>query len=345
MDIQTAQRKGKVVRILSWIFIGFFIVGLIGLVVSVVGAELSAEADAAIWWICAGVSFLVILIFIALTLLCFRLGEKYRTAEADARELADSPESFFVGEKMLASFTQEGLHIHAEAGAEGNLRDVTVPYCDVTFYSVRMRTSPRAAGQKTVLLEIPARYLEADAPDKAQPSLISMDAKERLFRAIEAHGVPLIETDSGKRPEKLEKVYAVKLRQSGGKGKYISAVLAGAMILAGILLAVFGGAASSLGYLLAVFGACSAARSIYDFARGDGSLIVYRQGVYWKERNLYESVYLPWEEIGGVTRTEQEGHSFVRFACAYGAFYYPDIDGLYDAIAQEFPEKAGREAA
>ena len=331
MDIQTAQRKGKVVRILSWIFIGFFIVGLIGLVVSVVGAELSAEADAAIWWICAGVSFLVILIFIALTLLCFRLGEKYRTAEADARELADSPESFFVGEKMLASFTQEGLHIHAEAGAEGNLRDVTVPYCDVTFYSVRMRTSPRAAGQKTVLLEIPARYLEADAPDKAQPSLISMDAKERLFRAIEAHGVPLIETDSGKRPEKLEKVYAVKLRQSGGKGKYISAVLAGAMILAGILLAVFG--------------ACSAGRSIYDFARGDGSLIVYRQGVYWKERNLYESVYLPWEEIGGVTRTEQEGHSFVRFACAYGAFYYPDIDGLYDAIEREFPEKAGREAA
>ncbi len=342
MEITRAKRRGKITRVFSWVCIALLLISFIGLIVCILMAEGSpAGSQRAV--VCWGVAFGclgVIALSIAGALLLFRLGDKFAREEADARERAISDESFFIGEKMLATFEADCLRLHGESEAD-RLREVRVPYRDVRFFDVTLRRSPRDKGEKSVVLEIPARYTQAKAEKNAPPSLVSMERKERLFAAIEAHSLTLVQTDDNATLPPPERLFAVKLPNRKGSGKVISLVLGIALTVAGVLLAIFGGNASNVGYLLATFGVLVGGKGVIALARGGGAFVVYRDGVLWKEENRYEQNYLRWSEISGFSRVEHEKQPFVKFDCAYGSYYYPDIQNLYERLVEQFPEKKG----
>ncbi len=343
MEIKKLKRKNAVVHVFSWVAIGLVLLGFIGLIVCVLVAEFTEDAarSTACWFGALG-SMGGVLLGLGGSLLLFRLGEKLRLKEADARELACSECTFFIGEKTMVTFEEKGLKIHAEEGAQGTFSPVLVPFTDVCFYTVSLRRSPRAKGERSVLLQVPARYTNKDAKKDEKPSLISMEYKQRLLDTIEKFGVKLARVENDSQMPAPHKLFEVKGENRKGKGNLISTVLGGLLLLAGVLIAVLGKEIATLGYVLGVLGVIALARGVMGLVRGGSAFIVYEDGVFWKEENKFESVYMRWTEVENFARMKHEKHYFVRFTCAYGAYYYPDANGLYDFLAERFPEKEGK---
>ncbi len=337
MDISSVKKKSLLVRIFSWVSIVLVLAGFVGVIVSVLMAESTQDVarETACWYAafgCIGGIFLGILC----TLVFFRLGEKLRKKEEDLRELDDSPESFFVGEKVLATFEETQLVLHAERGAEAFFQTVRLDYDEIKFVAIRLRRSPRDKGERHLLLKLPDRIAK-EGQDGL--SIITMDDKPRLKECIEKHGVTLVDGVDDSEMPPVEKKFVLKMRDEKLVGKIISLSVAVMMIVAGVLVAVLGGNFSMLGYFLGVFGAITLVRSVRTFLRGGSAFIVYSDGVFWKEPNKQECFYLRFGEIEHFSKYQHEKRYFVKFTCAYGDYFYPDVNGLYDYLCRNFPEK------
>lgn len=344
MQIEKVKAKAKTAVVFSWIFIGLIIAGLVGLVASVIIAELNTanQALSRICWIVALASLALCFAAIGLTMLCFRLGQKYRGEEADLRELAHSAHSYFIGEHLLATFGEGAMTVHAEQGQEVKYVRTKIPYSEIKVFSVTVRRSAKAKGERNILIEIPSRYLKNATEPTSKTTLLTLVEKPRFYETAQAFSLPVQETDDKSPLRSLKKLYKVTLRDSAdSKSKTVSLIVGIAMVIAGIAVAFFGGSSAPLGVVLACFGVFIAVRAIIALARGNGSLVISEDGVLWQEKNVFENSYLRWTEIERIKRIKYEGQAFVSFVCAYGAYYYPDVDGLYDYLKENFAEKVG----
>ncbi len=267
-----------------------------------------------------------------------RLSRLFDLRARDARERADSPESFYVGEGVLATFAEDALEFHAE-GREGRIR---VPYPELTFYSVCSRTAPREKGIWKAVIGVPANYLRKNAEGEGGPVLIETDYKPRFAcalkrRGIEFVGEPYQKTAHGVRFSRM-KTFKMPLdarRKRAIVFAALGAAVAGAGIAVAFLLSPF------IGAVVTVFGGAFAVRSLWRAVFSGRSLAVYREGIYWREDKREERIFLKWEEIVRLSAEERETGTGLRAVCACGAYVFPLPRGAYEYLAENFPEKFG----
>lgn len=293
---------------------------------------------------------------IVLSLAAFALAKASQTQhkrELDYRERCCGARCFFVGEGTIAEFCADSLKIYAEGEAFGE-NIIVIPYADVRFHSVCTRRKPCEAGEWSVVLEIPWKYVakkgkrEEGAPPAA---FIQTDAKERLYRCMDELGLGLLgeAPPRGSRPARKKYIFRAKfiLPDTEARRRTIWMIAFGAILLiAGIVIALLFNV--TLGTLAAVFGAFLAARSVYSFIKAKGILAFYDEGVYWKEggRAVSERIFLTWGEICGVKRETLRDRGVLTISCAYGNYHLPDVAGAYEYIGAMHPELcAGSEPA
>ena len=320
---------------------------LVGLLVVVIVLEMreNSAAEAQILYILTG-SFAAGATVLAFgAFFCGKAAQSAAGAELDYRERCDGAESFFVGEGTLLTFEAEGVRLHAE---EGGKKPISVPYRDMKFYSVCTRRKPREKGEWSVVFEMPSRYVVKEGKGKDAPprALIQADGKERLYRALEAHGLVL----SGERPPHGEKrenrKFAVRAKfllpdAEKRKRAVIYMSVAGIVTVAGIVVAVIWQDAITIGAILSVFGLFFLGKSAASFVQAKGMVAFCEEGLYWKEggRAIDERIFLKWEEIERVSFQEAQGKRYLKIACAYGNYHLPDVAGVYEYISDFKPEK------
>lgn len=339
------MKEAKRNYLLSRIFVGTLVVllliGMIGCIISVIIAETrlgTPEEDGA--WVAAAVFIAVLFLSIALFLPVYRFGASSRLRYEDERERLDSEESFFVGENLLFTFGENGATIHNET-AGGEEISVSIPYSDIACFDFWLRRTPKAKGERSILVKIPAKYLSKDPKERSgEPSLVTMTYKQRLLDAIDRHSVSLTRCCEGcaKNTKKLFSVTA-KSSDVASKSSAVSVVAGGLLIVAGVVLA-FLLESAVLGVALAVFGAILCGKSVFSLLRnGKTGLVVSAAGVWWREANQYDSLFLRWEDVSCVKLHRHGGETYVAFVCPFGSYYFPDIDGLSGFLRERFSEK------
>ncbi len=335
MEVKTLQRKGLTVRIFSWTFIAIVLLGMIGLIVCIILSEINPK-ETLLWWLCF-VFLGVVMVGVAGAIATFKIGERLRLQEEDAREKAVSEESFFAGERTMLTFCEKDLYIHPEVEEKG-AHTVRVPYADAQLYVTKSRRSPRDKGRGNILLKIPAKYVsKGDKGKDAQPALIALEYKSRLLECIQKHGLDTHEVAEEPLP-KPEKLFKVKLNSGIKASKVISVLLGVAMIVFAVVGGVLEPTKASIMTMVGVFGGFIITWAIRAMKNGETALVVYRDGVLWKEDNAYAHMYLRWAEIGSFSRFYHEKVAFVRFNCAYGSYYFPDVKELYESLCEKFPQ-------
>lgn len=330
----------------------------LGLFAAVIVFEFTSGLESSLLYILLG-AFAAAAIALALAAFGLNvLGRRHRDAELDFRERLDGEGSFFVGDGTLATFGEGGIVIHGEEQSPVNIR---VPYGEMRFLSVCTRRVPREKGVWSVIFEIPAHYLakEGSVPRDAKPALVQADAKPRLYAAMEKFGLTCLGErqpdekaagEGGKEGEKskgdgakfslLEK-FSLPIRAKRRNALIMTGV-GGAMVVAGVLLGVFW--QITAGAMLGALGAMFAARSLFAFARAKGSLGIYAEGLYWRDSDLNNSVFLKWEEIESIDRIADGDAVVYRVRCAYGAYHFPVVPGSLEALKKHRPEKFGERA-
>lgn len=339
-QISSLATRRKLCGVLSFVFALLAIVLLIGMVVTVLLIELKRSADSSLFAILAGSFAGASVVFACLGFLTGKAAERLFTAELDKRELLDSEESFFVGDGTLATFGED-LCLHAERGEEKK-KDIHIPYSAIRFFSVCTRRAPREKGEWSVVLEIPARYLakEGKAEKNAPPALVQTDAKQRLYDCLSRHGLTLLgelPSDNGqkksgngaKKPFKPVIKFHMPHAQKR-KRALITAIVGGVVFGAGIAVAFT--LSLAVGAVLAVLGLFVGGRAILSFRNAQARLLLYREGLFWKDISRENNTFLKWEEVERVEKSEQEGHPILDVHCAYGAYHFLCPTGAYEAI-------------
>ena len=276
---------------------------------------------------------------------CGKFSQEHAKTELDYRERCDGEESFFVGEGTLATFGEEGIVLHAEAGDKKPIR---IPYRDLKLYSVCTRRKPREKGEWSVVLEMPSRYVvkEGREKDVSPRALIQTDGKERLYRAIEAHALSLLgeAPPRGEAPKDRKFRLTTKFELPDGEKRKKYAVymaVAAVMTVAGVLIAVLWREMLTVGAILSVFGVFFFGRALFSFLHAKGMAAFSEEGLYWKEggRAVDERIFLKWEEIEHVSIAEVQQRRCLKISCAYGNYHLPDIAGVYEYIGRVKPEK------
>ena len=322
---------------------------LIGLLVAVIVLELRENTPATerLLYILTGSFAVAAVAFACGAFFMGRLAKEANRTELDFRERCDGAESFFVGEGTLVTFGEDGVRLHDEAGEK---KPIFVPYRDLTFYSVCTRSKPREKGVWSVVLAMPSRYVVKEGKGKDAPprALIQTDAKERLYRTLEAHAIVL----SGETPPRGQTVKNIKFTprakfllpdRARRKKSLIFLVVAVLAAVAGVLIAVFWREMLTVGAILSVFGVFFAGRSAFSFAQAKGMVAVYEEGLYWKEggRASDERIFIKWEEIGRVSVETVQGKRYLKIACAYGNYHLPDVAGAYEYLQKARPALCG----
>lgn len=334
-EIEKYRRGEKAAGVLSYLCIALCAVCMLGVIVCAVLIAWKGE-NLVLFCSLGGGAIVGVALFGVLALLFTRMGARLNERGLDVRERRDGEESFFVGEGTLLTFGEDGFVIHGERG-EG--RRIRVPYSEARFFSLCARSLPREKGVWSVLIEIPQRYLaKSGAPQSGPPALVETAGKERLYRAIGAHGLTLIgEPPEEKRGEKFvrEKKFLLPDKKKRTRAAWLMA--AGA-----VLVAVGGGLAFrylTIGLLIAVLGVYLAGRALIAFVRAKRQLSVFREGLYMKEQAGADSVFLKWSEIVSLV-ADKEG---LRVECAYGPYRFPLPAGAWDYLCERFPERCRRE--
>lgn len=325
-------------NVLFYLFVALSVAGLVGAVVCVCIEEIKGMREGLFFPLTGGFAGGAVGGAL-LSFLTGRLLILLHERRQDALEQSVGEESFFVGEETLASFFEHSLCIHSLSGTG---RKVNVPYSELRLYSVCTRRAPKEKGEWSILFEIPSHYFKRGGERaKAEPAvLVQTDLKERLMRAVEAHGLEV----SGELPQKrggtfkqIEK-FVLPDRQKRKR----------ALILSGVGLALMGAGIGVLfvqvtvGSVLLVAGGVVLGKSIAGYISAKGVLALYEEGIFWKDGA--ERIFLKWEEIGHITRDEKGGAPILRAECAYGGYDFPDLAGVYAEISERFPEKCGEKA-
>ena len=271
----------------------------------------------------------------------FMLGKISQTAyerERDVLERCDGENSFFVGESTLATFSESGVRLHSRERKEV----VVVPKSELRFFSVCTRHRARENGERSVAIEIPARYLAKKPEVGAPPVLVQADGKERLYQCLERFGMPLL----GEAPlrgnppskKKYTKRKAFSIPDAQRRKRALLLLILGAVLVAGGLALAFT-LMPSTGAVVAVLGALIGGRATFSFLRAKRTLAVYDEGLLWREENVFDSVFLKWEEIERLQTEIKNGVTFLKVDCAYGSYHFMDPKGAFEYIAAFKPEK------
>ena len=340
-------RRGKTVNAFTLVFAALAVLTLIGAAIVLVVTEFQSGA-ARLCEILAGSFAGGAILFAGVAVFCGSFGKRYLAEELDFRERCDGEESFFVGEGTLATFCEKGLLIHSE---DGKGEEITVPYADIRFFSVCTRRAPKEKGTWDVVFEIPAKYLvkKGKFQPNDPPALVQAEAKARLYETIRAHG---LELTGSLPPEKAEKKGTEKKKfallrkfifpkKKARNAAAIMMVVGGLLAAGGIPVAIWLNA--SIGSVISVLGAVSLGRAILSYRAAKSVLAFYREGVFWGESNREESMFIKWEDVERVETSEQNGFPLLDFVCFYGPYHFPNPDGAYEFLRENFPEKCGGE--
>ncbi len=274
-------------------------------------------------------------------LLFFRRADRLAGEELDLLEQEDSPYSFFVGEGTLATFEDEQLRIH---GREASKKDIVVPYYDLKFYSICSRRAPKEKGNFSVVIEIPSKYFNNNAARDLPCVLIQTDGKDRLYDRLKELNLTLIgeqytkEQGSGTftQEEKFTFWHPVRVKKS--------TILMGIgllVLIGGILAMIFWKNNRAPGSILIVLGAYCGIRGCIALFRAKASLGLYREGIYYRDPEGVNSVFLKWEEFSSARVSEKDGKKFLTCTCPYGDYDLPYFEGAYESILKKHPEKKG----
>lgn len=258
----------------------------------------------------------------------------FRERELDALERADSEDSFFVGDGVLATFAEKQLFIRGSV----ERHEIGIPYEKVRVFSLCSRRKPREKGQWSVLIEVPAEYVSKKAKNEP-PVLIQTDGKERLYRSLQKRGLTLLgEQPKAQRTDRrYSYVKSFSLPDPAKRKRALLFLLLGAAITAagvGVCFALLPLGAAAIAVGLYVLG-----RSALSYTRSKRTLAFFKEGLYLKEPNTQENLFLKWEEISAFSASEDKG--VIRAECLYGGYDLPGPAGAYDYIRETFPEKCG----
>lgn len=309
---------------------------LIGIIVTVLMLNFGerTESEESLLYVLSG-AFAGGAAFMALlTFLFSKSTSKIAAKELDYRERLDGEESFFVGEGTLLTFGESGFVLHGEK--EGEYPEIFVPYQETRFISVCTRLRPKEKGSWCVAIEIPAKYLsKKNEGNKGEKLLVQADAKERLYAALENHGIPLLGEErtvaQGNTKFTLVKKFYLpnrKKRQTAIISLAVGAVLLAGSVVLGILVN------ASAGALLGAAALIVFVRALISFFKARAVFGVYEEGIYWSESSGTEKLFLKWEDIEGIYPEEQGGLPVLVFKCAYGRYALPAVEGAYDCIME-----------
>ncbi len=334
--LSSLRRKSALVNVFFYIFLALSVAGFLGAIVTVIVFEFKDGMDPTLSYILIGSLLGGGAVSGGLSYLFSRLLGSLDGARLDFAERCDSEQSFYVGEGTLATFEEDSLLLH---GDDGSGRPIRIPYAEVRLFSVCTRTVPREKGEWSVVLELPARYLsksgKADAGEKV---LVQTDAKQRLLDTISAHGLALLgerqAPPSGKKYT-LKAKYFVPVADKRRRAVIMAVI--GVAAVGGGIGAIFWNA--TVGSFLAVIGMFFALRGIMDFRGAKSLFSVYEEGIFWRDANGTDRIFLKWEEVVSVSREKVGGTPALKVQCAYGAYHLPDIDGVYEYLKETVPEK------
>lgn len=337
MSEDARQKKGARLRRLcsacSVLTVTFAVCAVL-MLLAVLGAVIAAEFvhDASrLCFILAGAFGGGTVCFVALTVLFERLSSATDARTLDYFERCDGEESFFVGDGTLASFRETGMLIHGEK------RELFVPYADIGFYSVCTRRRPREKGEWFVVFGIPARYFSKAQKD-APPLYVQTELKPRLTRALEAHSIALSGEKAEEGPKKakfgLEKKFYLPNRKKR-KSALLFLAGGGVLLAAGVAVIWF---QQAVGSALIVLGALLAARAVVGLLRARALFAVYREGIFWRESEGRDSVFLKWGELLRLRRDEENGLPVIIAELPYGTYHFPRAAGAFEFLEEHHGE-------
>lgn len=335
-------RNRKATGTLAFITAILAILCMIGLIVCIVLTELGerSAAEKTLLYILVGSFAGGAVLFAVAAFLLSKLSQTIYLNELDFRERCDGENSFFVGEGTLATFDDGVLRIHAEAGGKA---DVLVPYSETRYFSVCSRRAPCEKGEWSVVIEVPSKYLSKNGEESETPALIQTDAKDRLYRCLEEKGLTLLgeqrSEGSGKRFTPLKKFNFPD--PAARKRALMTLGLGCVLIVAGVLVAVFW--QLTAGAILSAFGVFLTVRATFAFLSAKRVLAFYQEGVFWREKNRNDRIFLKWEEIQSITPEEKNGIPLLKAQCAYGAYHFLSADGALECVKEIQPDKAKEE--
>ncbi len=339
--LKRLKRNGAAAGIIT-VILGFAaVLLLIGTVITVVISELKdgGEALRRLLYILTGAFGGSALVCAALSFVLSKFSDNLYKAELDFRERLDGENTFFAGDGTFCTFEENGIVLHAEDG-EG--KSVSVPYAEMRFFSVCTRRKPCEKGEWCVVLEVPLKYVGKKGKYKQDdpPALIQTEAKERLYNTLKEHGLELLgelpQEGSGAKYNALRK-FAFPDRRARTRALMFMA-LGGAMLVGGVPAAIWWNVAA--GSMLSVFGAFVLGRATLSFTAAKSLLCFYEQGIYWKEKNRAECMFLKWEELTSVSFTQKEGFPLLKAETVYGSFHFPSTPEAEAFYKEHFENKA-----
>lgn len=330
---------------IGWACIILAVLCMLAVIVSFLLLGLGKGDPVLVGWLCGGSAGGAVACG-GLGFLFMRRSFFFERTETDAEERADSEDSYFIGEGTLATFGKDALRIHRAPAARGKDKTILVPYDQMRIFSVCMRRAPREKGEWCVALEIPARYLLKEGKVKKDdpPMLVEADGKPRIYASMKKYGLsvlgelpPFAREDGEERTEKFTRLKKFVLPDRAKRRRALIFCVLGLALAAGGIGASFW--QLTVGALLSVMGIYLAGRSAVSYVRSCRIFSVYREGIFLKERNAQDSVFLKWEEFGRLTRTE-DGET-LRAECPYGSYDFPCPAGAYEWLSEQFPDQCG----
>lgn len=348
-ESERIHRKRKFLEVLLWTCVALFVASLLGFLASLVLLALGVGGHALGTSLCGG--FLGgIVLFGGASMVLFRTGDKLSVRELDALEREDDPNSFFVGEGTLVTFRDDGLSLH---GGE-KIKPVTIPYRELKFYAVCERKAPREQGKPSVLIEIPAYYLNRKEERRDTTALVQTDGKERLYRRIAELDLELSgeKPSSGEGNREFSLLKSFVLPDKRARKKMIVLIIISAILIAGGIVTAtvlpgkladadalaYGGVAILMGLYFGVHGlfALRSAKTVFG---------VYREGIYFRNHDGVDRLFLKWEEVRSLETFERDQERYLKVKCLYGDYDFPRLEGAFEYIAEQFPEKIEKNEA
>lgn len=338
--LKKLKRNSAAAGILTVIFGFAAVLLLIGAVITIVVCEIKDdEALKKLLYILTGAFGGAALVCAPISLLLSKLSDRLYKTELDFRERTDGEESFFAGEGTLCSFEERAFILHSE---DGKGQRVSVPYSDMRFFSVCTRRKPAEKGEWSVVFEVPLKYIGKKGKYKQgdPPALIQTEAKERLYRTLENRGLELL----GERPKEGKTAKYNALRKfsfpdkRARKRALLLLALGGALLVGGIVAAILWNITA--GSMFSVLGAFVLGRATLSFITAKSLLCFYKEGIYWKEKNRAECMFLKWEELTDVSFPEKEGFPLLKAETVYGSFHFPSTPEAEAYYKENFADKA-----
>ncbi len=331
----SCKRLCTFLSVLFYIFTAVAVLSLVGVIVTVIVFEFKNGMSGVLCYALTGGFAGGSALGGCLAFLFAHLLHSADDRRLDYLERCDSPYSFFVGEGTLATFTETELILHGEGE---NALSVHIPYGEARFFSVCSRRAPREKGEWCVVIELPARYLaKKNHPVPAEEKiLVQADRKERLLQTLSLRNLTLLgeqKEASHKKKFTLKAKYLLPMSEKRRRALVLGGIgfVAAA---AGIPLAIIW--EPTVGSILAVIGIFVLGRATASFLRAKSVLQFYEEGLFWRDQNGMDRIFLKWEEIERIFRGK-EGSLEVR--CMYGSYHLPDIAGAFEYLKEIRPEK------